>query len=44
MKLRSIIKQFFLIRADGELKVTEEVFEVRRFLNGLSLLGICDLQ
>jgi hypothetical protein len=39
MKLQSVIKKGFLMRADGELKATEEVFAVRHFLNGF----ICDL-
>jgi hypothetical protein len=34
MKLRSVIKEGFLIGTDGELKASEEVFAVKHFLNG----------
>jgi hypothetical protein len=39
MKLQSVIKMGFLMRAIGELKAAEEVSAVRHFLNGF----ICDL-
>ncbi len=42
MKLRSVIKRGFLIKAKGESKVVEEVFVVRYFLNGvLTKFAIC---